>query len=179
MEEKEKTEEKSASETLEESEGNAMLEKIISVLNGEKSQIAEEKISKESEYLEKLLRLQAEFENFRKRVEKEKQEQQSNANTNLIGELLNVMDNFELSLKHNKDKGVEMIYQELKKTLEKQGLKVIETKGKFDPKIHEAVIKIAGKEDDAILEEIQKGYVLNNKLLRAAKVKISKLEEKK
>ncbi len=157
----------------EEQEGSAILEKIMSVLSGEKSPIAEAVVNKESEYLEKLQRLQAEFENYRKRTEKEKHETAINSNANLITQLLEVLDNFELSLKHNKDKGVIMIYEEMKKILEKQGLKVIEAKGIFNPKIHEAVIKEEGKQENVILEEISKGYTLNDKLLRASKVKIS------
>lgn len=134
--------------------------------------------NKEKEYLERLQRLQAEFENFRRRTEKEKQEKSMVSNSNLIFHLLTVLDNFELSLKHNDDKGVRLIYEQLSKILEKQGLKVIDTKGKFDPKIHEAIIKVDGEKDGVILEEIEKGYLLNDKLLRASKVKISKVKDK-
>lgn len=133
----------------------------------------------EKEQLERLQRLQAEFENFRKRTEKEKMENSINANSNLISQLLKVLDNFDLALKHNKDRGVALIYDELKKILEKQGLEAIDAKGTFNPKIHEAVIKVEGEKDGVILEELQKGYMLNHKLLRASKVKISKATEKK
>jgi len=135
--------------------------------------------NKDEEYVERLQRLQAEFENFRKRTEKEKLETSINANANLILQLLKVLDNFELALKHNKDKGVMMIYDEMNKILEKQGLRVVEAKGVFNPKIHEAVVKVEGEKDGIILEEIQKGYILNNKLLRASKVKMGKVTEKK
>lgn len=130
--------------------------------------------SRELEYLERLQRLQAEFENFRKRTEKEKTENLANANSNLILQLLKVLDNFELSLKHTNDAGITLIYQELSKILEKNGLKAIDTKGKFDPNFHEAILEVEGEEDRVIVEEIQKGYLLNNKLLRASKVKITK-----
>lgn len=135
--------------------------------------------SKEKEHIEKLQRLQAEFENFRKRAEKERQDNMINANSNLVFQLLKVLDNFELALKHNNDKGVILIYEELNKILEKQGLEVINTKGAFNPKIHEAVIKVEGEKEGVILEEIQRGYMLNHKLLRASKVKIGKATEKK
>jgi molecular chaperone GrpE len=135
--------------------------------------------NKEKEYFERLARLQAEFENYRKRMNKERAENLINANANLIYQLLSVLDNFELSLKHNKEAGVLLIYEELFTILEKQGLKVIDTKGIFNPKIHEAIIKVDGERDGLILEEIQKGYLLNDKLLRASKVKISKVTEKK
>ena len=94
----------------------------------------EEKIEnneKEKEYLGQLQRLQAEFENFRKRTEKEKLETLRNANENLVVKLLSVLDNFELALKHINDKGVSMIYSELCTILEKEGLKTIKTEGKF------------------------------------------------
>ena len=72
-----------------------------------------------------------------------------------------------------------MIYSELYSILEKKGLTQIEAKGKFDPNYHEALIKEAGKEDGIILEELQKGYKLNDKIIRTAKVKVSKCEEQK
>ena len=141
-------------------------------------EIVEENVvveNKEKEYLDRLQRLQAEFENYQKRTQKEKVENLANANAHLISQLLKVLDNFELSLKHNKDKGIILIYEELKKILEKQGLRVIDTNGKFNPNIHEALIKVDGEKDNVILEEIEKGYMLNDKLLRASKVKISKV----
>ncbi|MFA5259221.1 MAG: nucleotide exchange factor GrpE [Candidatus Pacearchaeota archaeon] len=127
--------------------------------------------------LERFQRLQAEFDNFRKRIQKEKLENEVNSNANLISELLNILDNFELSLKHNNDPGVSLIYEELNKILEKQGLKVISTKGNFDPKLHEAMLTVNGEKEGIIIEEIQKGYILNNKLLRASKVKVSKVNK--
>ena len=129
--------------------------------------------------LEKLQRLQAEFDNYRKRLEKEKQELVISANAGLMYELLSVLDNFELSLKHNNDKGIMLVYQELQKILEKKGLKVIEAKGVFNPKIHEAVMKVEGEQDGIILEELQRGYWLHDKLLRASKVKVSRVADKK
>lgn len=135
--------------------------------------------SKESEYLETLQRLQAEFDNYQKRTEKEKIEIIKNAEESLITELLGIIDNFELSLKYSKDEGVKMIYSELYSILEKRGLKKIETQGKFNPKYHEALIQQEDKgEENMILEELQKGYMLNDKIIRIAKVKITKKGEK-
>jgi|APSaa5957512622_1039677.scaffolds.fasta_scaffold208065_1 molecular chaperone GrpE len=130
---------------------------------------------KEKELTDRLQRLQAEFTNFQRRTELKKHENLINANENLISELLVVLDHFELSLKHNKDKGIALIYDDLNKILEKQGLKIIDTKGKFNPEFHEALIQEEGKKEGIILEEFQKGYLLNDKLLRASKVKISKI----
>ena len=77
--------------------------------------------SKEREYIERLARLQAEFENFRRRAEKEKVENSLHANSNLIFQLLNILDHFELSMKHNKDEGVVLIYEELSNILKNHG----------------------------------------------------------
>ena len=144
-----------------------------------KSKIENDNGGKEKDYLERLQRLQAEFENFRKRTEKERLETLRNANEDLIIKLLSVLDNLELALKNINDKGVSMIYSELHSILEKEGLKTINTKGKFDSKNHEALIQEAGKEDEKILEEIQKGYTLNDKVIRVSKVRISKIMENK
>lgn len=139
-----------------------------------------QEIKKEDEeYLEQIQRLQAEFENFRKRTEKEKQEILKNANEELIAKLLEVLDSFELALKHTEDKGINMIYSELYSILKKEGLEPIDAEGKFDPKIHEALIQEEGKENGQITEELQKGYELNGKLIRASKVKITKMTENK
>jgi len=157
-------------------ENTPIIEKTEDMLKTEETPSIE---NKEKEYLERLQRLQAEFENFRKRTEKEKSENAINANTNLIFQLLTVLDDFELALKHCKDPGVNLIYDKLNQILKKQGLKVIDTNGNFNPNLHEAVINVDGKDDCTILEEIQKGYLLNDKFLRASKVKIGKATEKK
>ena|SRR3989338_2344184 len=138
----------------------------------------EEKLT-EKEYLEKLARLQAEFENFRRRTEVEKRETSSNSNANLISQLLEVLDNLELSLKHSTDPGLKLVYSQFLKILERQGLKPIKAEGKFNPKLHEAVIKEEGETYGTILEEIKKGYMLNEKLIRASKVKIATIKENK
>ena len=144
-----------------------------------KDKMKNDKNGKEKNYFEQLQRLQAEFENFRKRTEMERLEILKNANENLIIKLLGVLDSFELALRHINDKGINMIYSELCSILEKEGLKVIKTDGTFDPKNHEVLIQEAGKENEKILEEIQKGYTLNDKVIRASKVKISKVMENK
>ena len=133
---------------------------------------------KESEYVAQIQRVQAELENFRKRTENERSDIVANANSKLITNLLPVLDNFELALKYNKDKGVEMIYSELNKVLERQGLSVVKTDCEFDANVHEAISQIEGKKDGEIVEEVQKGYMLKDKLLRASKVKITKVSKK-
>lgn len=133
---------------------------------------------KKNEYIEQLQRLQAEFENFRKRTEKENSKFLKNANEDLIIKLLGILDNFELAMEHLDDKGINMIYSELYSILEDEGLKVIKAEGKFDPRIHEALIQEEGEKDEMIIEEFQKGYTLNDKVIRASKVKITKMAER-
>ena len=137
------------------------------------------KEEKKDDYFEQLQRLQAEFENFRKRTEKERTDIFKNANEDLIVKLLGILDNFELALEHVDDKGINMIYSELYSILEEEGLKIIKADGKFDPKVHEAIIQEEGEENEKILDELQKGYILNDKVIRASKVKITKIMEKK
>ena len=130
-------------------------------------------------YLEQLKYLQADFENFKKRVLKEREEFVNTANENLIKELLTILDDFEraICVMKNKDdlKGMEMIYENYLKILEKFGLKRIGAEGKkFDPYLHEALLKEnSEKEEGLVLEEFQKGYLLNGKVIRHSKVKIS------
>lgn len=132
-----------------------------------------------------LQRLQAEFQNFRKRTEDEKSKFVSYATQDMIQKILPVMDNFELALETKKEdtefyKGVEMIYAQFKEILFEQGLTPIHAKGKFDPNIHEAVlVEDSKKENNSIIEELQKGYMLGNRVIRHSKVKIAKNGGKK
>lgn len=146
-----------------------------------KEGIADEKVAKIGELTDTLQRLQAEFENYRKYVEKTKIDFQKYASAELIKELLPILDSFELALRNTADKekfikGVELIYSQLYSLLEGEGLKQIQSEGKkFDPHLHEVLLKEkSDKEEDIILEELQKGYMLNDKVLRYAKVKVSK-----
>ncbi|RLJ00693.1 MAG: nucleotide exchange factor GrpE [Candidatus Aenigmatarchaeota archaeon] len=137
--------------------------------------------SKESEkdYLEQLKYLQADFENYKKRISKEREEFVNTANENLIKELLTVLDDFEMANTHAKNKedseGLNLIHKNLLKILEKFGLKKIETEGKkFDHNFHEVLLKEpSDKEEGIILEELQAGYLLNGKVIRHSKIKVS------
>jgi len=146
-----------------------------------KKQLEEEK--------DRCLRLNAEFENQRKRLQKEKEEFVKYANEKLIIELIDIMESFERGLENargsvNKDKlitGMELIYKQLKSVLEKNGLVSIKALGeKFDPYKHEAMMQTPSKDDeeDMILEEFSRGYMLNNKVIRYSKVRVSKNKEK-
>lgn len=127
------------------------------------------------EYLDNLKRLKAEFENYQKRIEKEKSEFAKFASESLILKLLNILDDFERALKNKPDdefaKGMELILQNLKKILEDEGVKMIEAKGSFDPYKHEAVAH-EECEENKILEEFQRGYLLHDKVIRPTKVKV-------
>ncbi len=172
MDKKKKTEKmKTAKEFVEETMETVKYHKVVEDVPEVVGAIVEPKV--EVNYMEKFLRLQAEFANYEKRTDKEKSEIYSNANADLILQLLEVLDNFDLALKHNEDSGVAMIHEDLFRVLEKQGLMVIKTEGKFCPQFHEAIVQEESEEDGVILEEFQKGYLLNGKLLRASKVKIS------
>ena len=139
----------------------------------------EERTKLADAYLNQLKYLQADFENYKKSVEKEKRELVKLANEKLIKELLTIIDDFERAIDSVKDKeelrGVELIYKNILKILEGHGLKKIECLGKkFDPYYHEVVLKAnSDKEDGTIIDELQKGYLLHSKVLRYAKVKVS------
>ena len=125
-------------------------------------------------------RLQADFENYKKKVEKDKKDVCQYANVEVICKILSVLDSFELGLK-NKDqkdfvKGVELIYSQLFDLLEKYGLRKIDALGKkFNPHYHDVLLQEeSDKEQGIIIEELQKGYMIHDKVLRTSKVKISK-----
>lgn len=149
----------------------------------EKKEAAPEEKIKELE--DRLLRLAAEYDNYRKRTAKEFQYLCQNANENIILKLLDTLDNFERALEAAKNssdyesfrQGVELIYTHLKELLEKEGLKEIEAVCKpFDPNFHEAVTQCESDqhEEGIVADEMCKGYMLNEKLLRPSKVVVSK-----
>ena len=132
------------------------------------------------ELTDTLKRLQAEFENYRKRIEKEKSEFMKYSHAQIIAKILPVIDSFEMALKHTNEpqkfiNGMKLIYAQLHSALEAEGLKAIKTDGeKFDPYKHEVLMKEeSDKPEGTILEEFQKGYMLNDKVLRFSKVKVS------
>ncbi|MBI4982465.1 MAG: nucleotide exchange factor GrpE [Candidatus Omnitrophica bacterium] len=141
---------------------------------------------KAKEYWDKILRLQADFDNIRKRSEREKQEFVKFANEGLIAELLNILDDLEraveLAESKHQDlpvflKGIEMILAHLYEMLKEHGVKPIDAQGKiFDPHFHEALMQVEDKNmpEHTVLEEMQKGYLLNDRVLRTSKVKVSK-----
>ncbi len=147
----------------------------------------ESKKKEKTEELTMLLKkIQADFENYKKRVEKEKKEFTQFASQELVKNILPLLDSFQLALANDKDneefkKGVELIYSQLWQILEAEGLEPIEALGKqFDPFLHEALMQEASdKPEGIVLEELQRGYMLKDNVIRPAKVKIAKKKVKK
>lgn len=139
---------------------------------------------KSNEYLNRLKYLQADFENYRKRMEKEIRETAHVSNEKLIVNLLDVIDELELALRSGREtenkqallEGVEMTLKKMHATLGHEGLAKIEAVGKsFDPKLHEILMKIPTKEHDenVVIEEVRTGYMLRDKVIRPSMVKIA------
>lgn len=155
---------------------------------------AEQKIA---ELVSTLQHVQAEFENYRKRVERLNEEHKKFAKKELITKLLPILDNFELALKNktlckcrgsDEDdgsnafiKGIEMIYSSMHSLLESEGVKKIDAVGKmFDPELHEVLMaEESDEKENTVIEEFQHGYKLHSRVIRHAKVKIAKKKEMK
>jgi molecular chaperone GrpE len=157
-------------------------------------EIAAEDVATDSRYAElekqaeeaqqRYLRAQADFDNFRRRTTKEKEELAQYASMKLITQLLPVVDNFDRAMaaaSANGDfeslaKGVEMIFRQLEQTLTGEGLKAMNVVGEpFNPEFHQAIMQVESDEHEEgiIVEEVQKGYMLKDKVLRPAMVKVS------
>ncbi|WP_337101568.1 nucleotide exchange factor GrpE [Paenibacillus sp. YIM B09110] len=177
---------------------NEAAEAVEEQISEEQQQAAEETfaedVSTDSRYagLEKqaeeaqqrYLRAQADFDNFRRRTTKEKEELAQYASMKLITQLLPVVDNFDRAMaaaSANGDfeslaKGVEMIFRQLEQTLTGEGLKAMNVVGEpFNPEFHQAIMQVESDEHEEgiIVEEVQKGYMLKDKVLRPAMVKVS------
>lgn len=165
-------------ETEVEQKKEPSLEEIVEELRGK----LEEKEKEAKEYLEIAQRIKAEFDNYRKRTEKEKAEMISYGHEQVIIELLPVIDNFERALAIEGDynslkEGLELIYRQFKKVLDKFGVREIEAEGQiFDPYKHHALAQeeVEGKQPNEIIEVFQKGYYLKDKVIRPSLVKVAK-----
>ena len=128
-----------------------------------------------AEYLSGWQRARADYINLEKRITQEKEEWIKFSNLDFIIELLPVLDSFDKAADHCDDEGVKQIYKQLISVLKSKGLEPIKAVGeKFNPEIHEVIAEIEGKEQGIIIEEVQKGYTLHNKVIRVSKVKIGK-----
>jgi molecular chaperone GrpE len=147
-----------------------------------KSPLLEEAIREKDRLYDQLLRKQADFDNYRKRMERERNESGGAAARDVLKRLLPVLDNMERALKTGEAsrdplrKGIELVHQQFLDLLRKEGVQPIDALGSaFDPHLHEAVevLDVAGFEPDMVLEEMQRGYTHNDRLLRPALVKVS------
>ena len=139
--------------------------------------------SVKAEMMDRILRLQADFDNYRRRTRQEQSDLGAFVTQNMIKELLPVVDNFERALASRPTEdpsgfgaGVEMIFRQLYGVLEKQGVSTVETVGlMFDPNRHEAILKDAESEqpDGTVVAELQKGYAVGGKVIRPALVKVA------
>ena len=129
----------------------------------------------------RLKRLQADFENFRRRTSKEREEIGNVVTQELLKNLLPIVDNFDRAMATEQQdgeafkKGVEMIYTQLGETLKNAGLEPIETEGqKFDPNFHQAVMRVENPDldDDTIAQELQKGYMVKGRVIRPSMVQV-------
>jgi molecular chaperone GrpE len=127
------------------------------------------------EYLAGWQRAKADLINYKKEQEEKNSQLFKFANEAAISEILPVLDSFEQAMKHDKNEGIKQLYNQLKNILKNQGLEEIKAVGeKFNPELHESVEEIKGKKQGVVIEEIQKGYKLNGKVIRPSRVKISK-----
>lgn len=158
-------------------EGN---EPEVEVIDSEALKFKE--LAEENE--KRYLRTQADFDNFRRRTQKEKEDLAKYATTKLITELVPVIDNFERAMASadaNADvesliKGINMIFRQLDGVLQAEGLTVMKTVGEpFNPEFHQAVMQVESDEyeEGIVVEELQKGYMIKDKVLRPAMVKVS------
>lgn len=150
------------------------------------AQELEEKNQELGELKDKYLRLQAEFDNFRKRTMKEKLEFMVTAAQDTISVLLPVLDDFDRAKKNAEDEnstepfseGVMLVYDKLYKKLEQKGLKTMESTGEdFDPELHEAITEIPAPNEEMkgkVMDTVEKGYFLKDKIIRHAKVVVGK-----
>ena len=146
------------------------------------SELQKLKVEREA-LIDRLARLQAEFENVRKRTAREQQDFREYAVADAVKALLPTLDSFERALQTGKTEksefrsGVELIYKQLQDSLQKLGLRAIPAKGEpFDPRLHEAIemVETTDAADHQILEELQRGYKLKDRLLRPSMVKVAR-----
>jgi molecular chaperone GrpE len=136
------------------------------------------------DYYDRLLRKTAEFDNYRRRIERERREQSDQAVVDLLQELLLIVDDFDLALTVDPEdsaasykKGIELIHAKLHDLLKKYGVRPIDALGAdFDPNVHQAVIHEASPDhrEGEVIGELRRGYTINDRLLRPAMVKVAK-----
>ncbi|WP_277351650.1 nucleotide exchange factor GrpE [Paenibacillus aquistagni] len=157
-----------------------ILEQEANALNAELQQAKKES----EENYQRLLRAQADFDNFRRRTQKEKEDLAKYASQKLIEEIVPVLDNFERAMATKPGtpevksfaKGMDMIFRQLQQVLEQEGLQAMNTVGEaFNPEFHQAIMQVESDEHEEgiVVEEVQRGYMLKDRVLRPAMVKVS------
>jgi len=162
---------------LEEDITEEVMEERLEEIKQQLTAVTEEK----DEYLSKLKRLKADFVNYRNRAKREKQQIETKTKMEFINSILPVIDNFERALRSVDEdseflSGVKMIHKQLIDVLKKEGLEFIDTEGEeFDPAYHEAVMQVEAEDVESgyIVEEIQRGYMMEDKVVRPAMVKVA------
>ncbi|MFZ0414407.1 MAG: nucleotide exchange factor GrpE [Candidatus Acidiferrales bacterium] len=159
--------------------GEADAQALEAAVNQEIERLVAEKLDLKNT----LVRLQADFDNYRKRIERERHQERHRGAETVIEHLLPILDGFDRAIASHRDaahdefrKGVQLIRKQLFDVLAKQGLEKIDTQGKaFDPHFHHAIehVKTTEKPDGAVLEELQAGYVFHGKVLRPAMVRVA------
>ena len=171
----------------EKNDNKPLLEEMVTIPKKE-YEVLKVKHDERDSYYDKYIRAHAEFENAKKRIEKEKGDFLKYANEGFIIDFLPIIDSLEISEKHIKEakdfkavqEGVDMIHLQIQKFLKDIGVERVKTAGeKFNPNLHEAVetVDLKDKEEGIIVEELKPGYTFNGKLLRPASVKIVKREK--
>jgi len=140
------------------------------------------------EFKERLQRASADFSNYQKRAQREIEENKKYSAGSIALDLLSVVDNFDRAIEAARDnvdheflKGVKMIMEQLKSTLQKHGVKVIEAKGElFDPNYHDALLEVEDETqpDKTVVDELEKGYMIHDRLLRPTRVRVSRIPDK-
>ncbi|MCF3941815.1 nucleotide exchange factor GrpE [Oceanobacillus sp. APA_J-5(13-2)] len=183
----ENKEQAQANEEVKAEEAEVVEEAEQEVITDEKTVNADElaALQKEKDDLyDRILRLQAEYDNFKRRSQKEKEAERKYKAQDLVNDLLPVLDNFERALQveqteatSNLIEGISMVYRQLQDALTNNGVEVIDTEGKeFDPNLHHAVMQVEDEnhESNHIVEELQKGYMLKDRVIRPSMVKVNK-----
>lgn len=152
------------------------------IVDEEEDQVVQEEKTEESADRARLIRLQADFENFKKRTEKDRQDTIKYANEKLILKLVDVVDNFHRALETEREEkdsfyeGMELIFAQLTDVLKEEGLEAIDPTGEaFDPNFHDAVLSEESEEvlSGHVIETMRKGYTLKGRLIRPAMVKVA------
>lgn len=182
----EKKEQTQANEELEEKDAVEIIDNETEEsedVDNQQKEVEALKEEKEVVY-NRLIRLQAEYDNFKKRTQKEKEADRKYRAQDIVNDLLPVLDNFERALQVENTEatsslieGITMVYRQLQDALQSNGVETIETEGKeFDPNLHHAVMQVEDDtyESNQIVEELQKGYILKDRVIRPAMVKVNK-----